>query len=163
LEQRVWICPGVRSKPARFSSYGYNAFGYSASGVGINSNSFGLGGHTLSLLQANGQTIIKPKVANVPVKEADIASPSQMMAIADGVHGSGDQLFDGQSLFWRETFYGAGRSDTATVNARHKGNANVVFCDGHVETLALKFLFEDTSDDAFRRWNRDHQPHRDNL
>ena len=163
LEQSVWTCPGVRHKPALFSSYGYNAFGYSAPGIGINSNSFGLGGHILSLLQAKGQTITKPEDVNVPVKEADIASPSQMMAIGDGVQGNGDQLLDGQSLFWRETFYDSAPSDTAKVNARHKGNANVVFCDGHVETLALKSLFEDTSDDAFRRWNRDYQPHRDKL
>jgi prepilin-type processing-associated H-X9-DG protein len=43
------------------------------------------------------------------------------------------------------------------------GKANVVFCDGHVESPTLKFLFADTSDDALRRWNRDHQPHRDRL
>ncbi|HAO77970.1 MAG TPA: hypothetical protein DCQ92_03140 [Verrucomicrobia subdivision 3 bacterium] len=41
--------------------------------------------------------------------------------------------------------------------------ANVVFCDGHVESPTLKFLFADTSDDALSRWNRDHQPHRDRL
>ena len=41
--------------------------------------------------------------------------------------------------------------------------ANVVFCDGHVESPTLKFLFEDTSDDALRRWNRDHLPHREKL
>jgi hypothetical protein len=27
----------------------------------------------------------------------------------------------------------------------------------------LKFLFEDTSDEALNRWNRDHQPHREKL
>jgi prepilin-type processing-associated H-X9-DG protein len=42
----------------------------------------------------------------------------------------------------------------------HKGQ---VFCDGHVESPALQYLFADTSDDALRRWNRDHQPHRERL
>jgi hypothetical protein len=28
----------------------------------------------------------------------------------------------------------------------------VVFCDGHVESPTLKFLFEDTSDAALARW-----------
>jgi prepilin-type N-terminal cleavage/methylation domain-containing protein/prepilin-type processing-associated H-X9-DG protein len=163
MQQSVWICPGVKSKLSGFTSYGYNAFGYSAPGVGINSNSFGLGGHTLSLLQASGQIINKPTVVNLPVKEADIASPSEMMAVADGVQGSGDQLVDGQTLFWRETFYDSAPSDTAAVYSRHKGKANVVFCDGHVESPTLKSLFEDSSNDAFRRWNRDHQPHQDRL
>jgi hypothetical protein len=27
----------------------------------------------------------------------------------------------------------------------------------------LKFLFTDTSDEALRRWNRDHQSHRERL
>jgi hypothetical protein len=39
----------------------------------------------------------------------------------------------------------------------------VVFCDGHVESSSLYFLFEDTNDVALVRWNRDHQPHRENL
>ena len=43
------------------------------------------------------------------------------------------------------------------------GKANVVFCDGHVESPTLKFLFEDTSDAALVRWNLDHLPHREKL
>jgi prepilin-type processing-associated H-X9-DG protein len=43
------------------------------------------------------------------------------------------------------------------------GKANVVFCDGHVESPPLQFLFADTSDAALSRWNRDHQPHRERL
>jgi len=46
---------------------------------------------------------------------------------------------------------------------RHSNKANVVFCDGHVESPTLKFLFEDTSDLALARWNRDHLPHREKL
>ena len=46
---------------------------------------------------------------------------------------------------------------------RHQAKANVVFCDGHVESPTLKFLFEDTSDAALVRWNRDHLPHREKL
>jgi prepilin-type processing-associated H-X9-DG protein len=47
--------------------------------------------------------------------------------------------------------------------ARHQGKANVAFCDGHVESADAAFLFEDTSDDALSRWNRDHLPHREKL
>ncbi|MCX6896347.1 MAG: hypothetical protein NTZ16_12780, partial [Verrucomicrobia bacterium] len=52
---------------------------------------------------------------------------------------------------------------TKRSHARHQGKANVVFCDGHVESPTLQFLFEDTSEAALRRWNRDHQPHRERL
>jgi prepilin-type processing-associated H-X9-DG protein len=44
---------------------------------------------------------------------------------------------------------------------RHGNKANVVFCDGHVESPTLQFLLEDTSDTALARWNRDHQSHRE--
>jgi prepilin-type processing-associated H-X9-DG protein/prepilin-type N-terminal cleavage/methylation domain-containing protein len=166
FQQDVWTCPGVRSKGALkggFASYGYNAFGYGAPGIQVNSNSFGLGGHIVALMQSYGQTIRKPTVVNTPVQAGEVASPSEMMAIADGFEGSGDQLYAGQSLFWRESMFSGGFFNTTTVNARHQGKANVVFCDGHVESPTLKFLFEDTSDVALSRWNRDHLPHRDRL
>jgi prepilin-type processing-associated H-X9-DG protein len=52
-----------------------------------------------------------------------------------------------------------------TVHALLKfvGKANVVFCDGHVESPTLQFLFADISDAALARWNRDHLPHREKL
>jgi prepilin-type processing-associated H-X9-DG protein len=49
------------------------------------------------------------------------------------------------------------------ASVRHQGKLNVVFCDSHVESPTLKFLFADTSDAALSRWNRDHQPHRERL
>jgi prepilin-type processing-associated H-X9-DG protein len=52
---------------------------------------------------------------------------------------------------------------TKRACSRHQGKANVVFCDGHVESPTLEFLFEDTSDAALVRWNRDHLPHREKL
>jgi prepilin-type processing-associated H-X9-DG protein len=46
---------------------------------------------------------------------------------------------------------------------RHQGRLNVLFCDGHVESPTLQLLFVDASDAALVRWNRDHQPHREQL
>ena len=74
-------------------------------------------------------------------------------------------------MFWRihgiDNFPGLTKASllasTKRAYARHQGKANVVFCDGHVESPALKFLFEDTSDAALVRWNRDHLPHREKL
>ena len=85
-----------------------------------------------------------------------------MMAIGDGFHGNATELFSGQDLFWRHDSY-IGFRDSTPAKARHLSKASVVFCDGHVEALALKILFEDTTDAALRRWNRDHLPHRELL
>jgi prepilin-type processing-associated H-X9-DG protein len=102
-------------------------------------------------------SVVKP-----PVNAVTIVSPSEMMAIGDGFHGNGAQIFSGQSMLWRHDSY-TGFFNTRAANARHHGKANVVFCDGHVESPALKFLFEDTRDAALVRWNRDHLAHRDRL
>jgi prepilin-type N-terminal cleavage/methylation domain-containing protein/prepilin-type processing-associated H-X9-DG protein len=157
----IWLCPGVQSKvitePGFICSYGYNAFG-----IGANLNSLGLGGHYGFLHVPNGNKygipIVKP-----PVSESDIVSPSEMMAIGDGYEGQGNQLYGGGSLFWRENYFSGGFFPTSMNDTRHQGHANVVFCDGHVESPTLQYLFDDTSDEALSRWNRDHQPHRDSL
>ena len=152
----VWLCSGVQSMGilgSGYASYGYNAFG-----IGINLESSGLGG-------TYGFAHAKPGMASVvkpPANAADIINPSAMMAIGDGFHGNGSQIFSGQGLLWRHDSY-TGFFGTATAYKRHQGKANVVFCDGHVESPALKFLFEDTSDAALVRWNRDYLPHRDRL
>jgi prepilin-type processing-associated H-X9-DG protein/prepilin-type N-terminal cleavage/methylation domain-containing protein len=81
--------------------------------------------------------------------------------------GQAMQMFvaDKHTYLWRT--YGMQEVDeyvgsTKRASSRHQGKANVVFCDGHVESLPLQFLFEDTSDEALSRWNRDHLPHREN-
>jgi prepilin-type N-terminal cleavage/methylation domain-containing protein/prepilin-type processing-associated H-X9-DG protein len=154
----VWLCPGVKSKGILgdgFSSYGYNAFG-----IGVSSNfSLGLGGHYgfTHVMQAGQPAVVKP-----PVTISEVISPSEMMAIGDGFHGNRTEIFSGQELFWRHNSY-IGFLDATPAKARHLAKANVVFCDGHVESPTLKSLFEDTTDAALIRWNRDHLPHRELL
>ena len=86
-----------------------------------------------------------------------------MIAIADDFYGGNEIIKDGGLVIGRtsglQDYYGS----TKRSYARHQGKANVVFCDGHVESPTLKFLFEDTSDAALARWNRDHLPHREKL
>ncbi len=143
-----------------FSSYGYNAFG-----VGAGTNSLGLGGtfgftHTVpypSGFSGPAFPVVKP-----PITASLIVSPSRMMASGDGFHGNGNEIFSGQNMLWRHSSL-PGFFDTATAIARHQDKANVVFCDGHVESPTLEFLFKDTSDQALSWWNRDHQPHRNRL
>lgn len=154
----VWLCPGVKSKGILgdgFSSYGYNAFG-----LGVSSNfSLGLGGHYgfTHSMQAGQPPVVKP-----PVSVSEVLNPSEMMAIGDGFHGNGTEIFSGQDLFWRHRSY-IGFLDAAPAKRRHLAKANVVFCDGHGESPTLKSIFEDTTDAALSRWNRDHLPHRELL
>ena len=149
LDKGIWRCPAAVFPadyyPASFTaedrtnfpplSYGYNFFGVSA--TNNRTNALGLYGHYLS-------HSIKP------ISESEVVCPSDMMAMGDIIaHGN----------FMREP-------DLATSKAasiRHQGKFNAVFCDGHVESPALQFLFADTSDAALSRWNRDHQPHRERL
>jgi prepilin-type N-terminal cleavage/methylation domain-containing protein/prepilin-type processing-associated H-X9-DG protein len=149
----IWHCPGVRSKHV---SYGYNSWG-----VGTNLDALGLGGHS-GLVQ--GQIMnFKP-----PANESEVHNPSDMMAIGDGFQGHDNLLGESrQAIFWREYINRRASvswtNETAIANSRHQSRANVVFCDGHVESPTLQFLFADTSDAALSRWNRDHQPHRERL
>jgi prepilin-type processing-associated H-X9-DG protein len=86
-----------------------------------------------------------------------------MMAIGDGFHGGNGIVEDGAWVLWRSFDAEDMADSTRRSHSRHQGKANAVFCDGHVESPALKFLFEDTSDAALVRWNRDHLPHREKL
>lgn len=140
----VWRCPSARLSRNPQSrgipvSYGYNAFGNLA--IGNPTNALGLLG------QFGGSSALFE-----PIKESEVVCPSDMMAVGDSIVGGID--FMRQDLTYLEQ---------RGAYARHQGRLNVVFCDGHVESPTLKFLFEDTSDAALARWNRDHLPHRERL
>jgi prepilin-type processing-associated H-X9-DG protein/prepilin-type N-terminal cleavage/methylation domain-containing protein len=145
LESGVWICPAARwsSKILDFGPpgcYGYNRYG--VLDPGDITNDFGLQGH-FNLVSR----------VYIPIAESEVAIPSDMMAIGDSFDGSIE--FDRGKLVDYES--------DGNVLVRHQGRANVSFCDGHVESPALPYLFEDTRDAALSRWNRDHQPHRELL
>ncbi len=172
-QKSLWSCPSA-SRPSNlptnyfyFHSYGYNAYGITTNN---SLDSFGLGGHG-----GPGNFVTKGTstfIMDTPsVKESEIVSPTEMMAIGDGFIGdlgSGIYINDGSLYLMRSDILNAPSVQAAIDGkkrsfARHQGKANVVFCDGHVESPTLKFLFEDTSDAALIRWNRDHQPHRERL
>jgi prepilin-type processing-associated H-X9-DG protein/prepilin-type N-terminal cleavage/methylation domain-containing protein len=139
----VWRCPSAPLSTDRRSreipmSYGYNAYGSLA--IGNPTNALGLMGHFVSL-----------KTLFEPIKESEVVNPSEMMAIGDSFGGGVD--------FMRQSLDYLDRGGRAT--SRHQGRVNVAFCDGHVGSPTLQFVFGDTSDAALTRWNRDHLPHRD--
>jgi len=144
FQKGVWLCPAaqwIQIDPKLLpSSYSYNYYGLLM--PGNMTNALGLLGH----LDFNSHKY-------APIGESEVMRPSELMAIGDS--------FDGSFTFMRDklSYY----QQRGNVMTRHQGKANVAFCDGHVESPTLKFLFEDTSDAALVRWNRDHQPHREKL
>jgi prepilin-type processing-associated H-X9-DG protein/prepilin-type N-terminal cleavage/methylation domain-containing protein len=158
MGQGVWECPAA-NKPSNwpehdgYLSYGYNWMGLSAK---TDTNGLGLGGHRVWWSTS-------PHSLAPPVSESEIVSPSEMMAIGDGLMGGNGIIRDGAWSMWRTYSVTNYLDSTKRSYARHQGKANVVFCDGHVESPTLQFLFADTSDAALSRWNRDHQPHREKL
>ncbi|MGZ4963672.1 MAG: prepilin-type N-terminal cleavage/methylation domain-containing protein [Limisphaerales bacterium] len=152
IEKGVWNCPAAPqfmfapNTDVEFCSYGYNAWGCMS--VGNHTNALGLHGSIIS-----GQTNTAFWRGFAPVKETEVAAPSDMMAIADSTIGG--VTFSRQEIGYLES--------RGHVSKRHLGKLNVLFCDGHTESPTLNALFVDTNDTALIRWNRDHQPHRDQL
>jgi prepilin-type processing-associated H-X9-DG protein len=97
-----------------------------------------------------------------PIRESEVADPADMMAIGDSFDFSTNGEFV-EYLFSREVFFVFRNNKAISLSSRHGGHVNVLFCDGHIESPTLQFLFQDTSDAALTRWNRDHKPHREEL
>jgi prepilin-type processing-associated H-X9-DG protein/prepilin-type N-terminal cleavage/methylation domain-containing protein len=137
--QGVWRCPSPTlwlnpNTNELEISYGYNSDGVVPEQSAI--DGLGLGGH--------------PDTES-PIKDSEVLSSADMIAIGD--------VFVQRPDLHRNPLYDFARR----AFQRHQGRANMVFCDGHVESPTLQSLFEDTNDVSLVRWNRDHLPHRDKL
>jgi prepilin-type processing-associated H-X9-DG protein len=148
----VWSCPSARWSSDVLNGlptadgWSYYAYNTDIFGTGMRPKNaeqqFGLQGH-----YDPATRIYRP------IKESEVTAPSDMICLGDG--------FDPNGILMRRPV--ADMEQYGNISTRHQGKANVVLCDGHVETPTLHFLFEDTNDAALARWNRDHQPHRENL
>src|ERR1043166_412414 len=125
----IWLCPTAQEQiqaaqgqtnlsADAVDSYGYNAYGVLP--IGYLTNSPGLLGRLI------------PHSGFAGIGESEVVAPSEMMAIGDSLNGG---IFFGRSSHLAHSI---------AAPLRHQGKANVVFCDGHVESPALKYLFEDT-------------------
>lgn len=167
----VYHCPSYDRLPGVYhlgtvGGYTYNATGvrpYGANALGFEGAGLGLG--------FNADTS--------PIREAQVLQPANMFALADSellaafssassrqVVGVGAAVYlelmqippghwyDSQTLFATAI----GLAD-GFYQRRHNTRFNVLFCDGHVETLRISQVFTTLSDDVLRRWNNDGQPH----
>jgi prepilin-type N-terminal cleavage/methylation domain-containing protein/prepilin-type processing-associated H-X9-DG protein len=147
LTMSVFHCPSDTSGDAL--SYGYNRWGIRDQGT---NGSFGLFGRFNFFKAYQGQDY-------APLPESEVVSPSEMMAIGDS-----EGLFFGPRVPAEGSQYAIWNDHQRMVPTwRHQGRLDVMFCDGHVESPTVGFLFTNTSDAALVRWNRDHLPHRDQL
>lgn len=109
-----------------------------------------------------------PATPAAPINEADVTVPTDMIAFGDAVIGNGpDQaviFFTGgiaRGFLGLSVINDVTRLGFRTVAKLHQGRLNIAFCDGHTEPIRMESLFYDTSDAALRRWNFDHEPHRE--
>ncbi len=152
----IWKCPadGRTSGSSQGGSYGYNSEGL---GLSVDEVGLGLGGHYVRRWSG---------FDNLPVAESEVASPSRMLALGDGVAGSKGAYRDGDGQLWRSHWLDYSDPDkvfSKRVNGRHAGRINVAFCDGHAESPKLDSVFSDEGDGALQQWNRDNLPHRERL
>jgi prepilin-type N-terminal cleavage/methylation domain-containing protein/prepilin-type processing-associated H-X9-DG protein len=115
--------------------YAYNASGTATLNSPLN---LGLGGY-----------------GNSRVSESLVLAPSEMLLAGDIEPG----VSKVPGLFWS-----FGHFDSLSTNhafwpgTSHNGLANMLFCDGHLES-ARQTNWLSSSDSARARWNNDHQPH----
>ena len=139
----VWRCPSVQERTGAASRIANLSYGYNAYGVGRRSREAGEAPTPTEALGLLGR-FVSSSAMFAPIGESEVISPSEMIAVGESHKG---------------VFF----SRRAADRSRHGNRVNVTFCDGHVEFATRASLYEDTSDASLARWNRDHQPHREEL
>ncbi|HWW02407.1 MAG TPA: prepilin-type N-terminal cleavage/methylation domain-containing protein [Candidatus Acidoferrum sp.] len=182
----VWACPcynrmrgmfylwtGDAMAAYSFGAYAYNSDGWLAAWSQIapaphELRNQGLGG-VWDYSHNNG--FLDPE-SEKPTLEGRVASPSDMLAFGDSVlwadpwkgDPSGGGINAGLILYWTALSYRypSFYTDSQSVRLlaqRHNGRWNVGFCDGHIENLRTRDLFDFTKSTVAQRWNSDNQAH----
>jgi prepilin-type N-terminal cleavage/methylation domain-containing protein/prepilin-type processing-associated H-X9-DG protein len=171
----VYRCPSYKGLTLPGNDIGdpLGSYGYNANGVQFAFSQLGLGGYL---------TVPDDYDSAVPITEAGVVAPVDMIALGDanlmwllpgvlnlyyGITGqssySGFARLDISSRYRSEESASGGATGILqATQQRHSGRFNVVFCDGHVESVLEAKLF-DKGDTTLRRWNNDNQPHLNKL
>lgn len=87
-------------------------------------------------------------------KESRVLAPADLIAVGDIAPG-----FTVGEMFWTSGHFDVCATDPwMWPGASHNGQANMLFCDGHVES-ARQTNWVSSAASALSRWNNDHQPH----
>ena len=161
----VFFCPSDLERRSRAGlwSYGYNDLGVANMFWHLGQMGRGLGVR-VPFPFVDG-TSWSSDLPAAPTQESDVRVPSEMIAIADAFSGRNrvDKNFLLEGRYDITRYGSAGpysRNDIHFARTRHRGRLNVTFCDGHVEAMKLYSLFFEETDEAYKRWNRDNEPHR---
>jgi prepilin-type N-terminal cleavage/methylation domain-containing protein/prepilin-type processing-associated H-X9-DG protein len=183
--QGVYACPGYNLVRGEFrwpagaigtASQGFffrTAYGYNAYGITVD-NAPG----APSVLGLSGSSNTGQPATATP--ESQVANPSNMIGFADNVFVPQPALVHVSSgtrplgeFYLSEFFVNAPYSSYNEIvlglpgndaiaqayKQRHGGKWNALFCDGHVENLLGKNLFNIADPNVASRWNNDNQPH----
>lgn len=116
-----------------------------------------------------GLTIAYPDLyfSDTPVKESEVVAPSDFIAVGDSFSRSyttHDPIVEGAEFLTRKLHDFGDRPIGKKVKAaskRHNGYSQLVFADGHVESIRLQELLMDMQPAHLSRWHRDNLPHRE--
>jgi prepilin-type N-terminal cleavage/methylation domain-containing protein/prepilin-type processing-associated H-X9-DG protein len=163
----VYACPSYNRLHGRFKVYQYDfsgsigSYGYNWWGSDFPGTDNGLAMPNLSgsVLQSSGGR-----------KESNVAVPSDMIEWGDAFLNIAAVYIEGRPFLndpFQRFYYSdavlrglpPGQAGVTSMEIRHGGKWNVVFCDGHVEALKASNLFNSSNAIVAQRWNYDHQPH----
>jgi prepilin-type N-terminal cleavage/methylation domain-containing protein len=164
----AYHCPGYKGLVAGeqgndppYGSYAYNAMGVHPPFSGFTDSSHGIDIRFPVLPMLGLGMPFHHQAFWRAVGEADIKSPSEMLAIGESrfltakvnrIPGGLDRAVCGL-LNWKNGH----NSEWAFDAARHGRDYNQEFCDGHVSAMNPWVLFNPTN--TAPMWNNDHQPH----
>jgi prepilin-type N-terminal cleavage/methylation domain-containing protein/prepilin-type processing-associated H-X9-DG protein len=181
LVNNLQACPSYMRMGGRVGS-GYGGYGYNRDGYWRwGEKSLGLGGVALGPATVSGWGPGDLRL----IREAEVVAPADMIAVGDA-----PLTYDGLASLRLQTV--TGWSELTAMNPsvmilnesshaedhrkfqpyakaaeymlkRHGGKWNVVFCDGHAQAFTPMRLWDFRADQIVRRWNRDHQAHREEL
>jgi prepilin-type N-terminal cleavage/methylation domain-containing protein/prepilin-type processing-associated H-X9-DG protein len=159
----LYVCPGynrIRGRYLSLPSQGghVGSYGYNGLGLGMVEN------NTVHL----GLGLRENTSKSPPVGESEVANPSDTIAFGDAVLFNGSQYNRPKGMHTLEigvyTLQSLGLADAAMLrllNKRHSARWNILFSDGHIESLKTDQLFDRERPERLRRWNRDNLPHED--
>jgi type II secretory pathway pseudopilin PulG len=177
IPSSISVCPSYARFPCIIPScYGYNNTGFNTPQYG----QLGLGGTGLPPATDYGRDLFQVPVDRIRfTREDDVVHPSDMLAFGDalvvdvaggpgGIMGYPNLcmpwlVVDYELGYMQNDWGGQSEAGIAWEKRRHNWRWNVAFCDAHTESHRTRELFDGAQDAVVRRWNRDNQPHPENL
>jgi prepilin-type N-terminal cleavage/methylation domain-containing protein/prepilin-type processing-associated H-X9-DG protein len=156
----LYLCPSYAGPPTTPGIISDRRFKEPTGSYGYNLG--GVGGQWSDQILGLSGGVNKTHSGMIEVREPFVRVPSDMIAFGDGYVETEGKIYGDHSVIGIN-FHGSFPPLTSQAEKRHRGKLLVVFCDGHVTPFKVHTLLFDHSDDALRRWNNDHEPHRELL